>query len=239
MPPRASRRVLVLDIGGTHVKVFLPGHRTPLKIPSGPSMGPRQMMAALRPMLRGIRFNAVSVGYPGYVERDRIVREPHNLGVGWVGYDLARELGAPVRIVNDAALQALGSYRDGVTLFLGFGTGLGTAMVVDGQLVPMELAHLPFKKGRTFEEYVGEAALHRLGRRRWRREVSAVVAILSAALWPEHLVLGGGNLRKLARLPPHARRVPELAALIGGERLWQPTSKLRPRRRPSRLNRGD
>src|SRR5579862_5723515 len=154
MPAAAHRRVLVLvlDVGGTHVKVYRSGSRREIKIPSGPSMTPRELMRQLKPELEGVRYNAVSIGYPGYVVRDRIVREPHNLGVGWVGFDFAKELGAPVRIVNDAALQAIGAYRGGKTLFLGFGTGLGSALVVDGALSPMELAHLPYKKGRTFEE---------------------------------------------------------------------------------------
>lgn len=217
---RGTPRVLVLDVGGTHVKAYLPGGRTEVKIPSGPSMGPREMVRELRRWLQGVRFDVVSLGYPGVVIHGRILREPHNLGEGWVGFDFGRALGRPTRIVNDAAMQALGSYRGGRMLFLGLGTGLGSAMIVEGKLEPMELAHLPYKKGKSFEEFVGEAGLERLGRKRWQKEVFEVVRTLTEVLEPEYVVLGGGNVRKLKALPPGAREGDNRNALLGGLRLW-------------------
>lgn len=231
-----ARRILVVDVGGTHVKFAFSDRPTEVKIPSGPKMGPEKMMRKLAERLRGQRYDAVSIGYPGLVVHGRIVREPHNLGEGWVGFDFEKEFRRPTRILNDAAMQALGSYRGGRMLFLGLGTGLGTAMIVDGKLEPMELAHLLFKKGKTYEEYVGEAGLERLGRKRWEREVVNVVEALSAALEPDYVVLGGGNVRKLKALPPHAERGDNRDAIKGGVRAWAegatapPTRKL-PRRR--------
>jgi predicted NBD/HSP70 family sugar kinase len=189
-------------------------------------MEPQQMVRQLRKRLKGKRFHAVALGYPGIVVHGRILREPPNLGPGWVAFDFAKALGHPIRIINDAAMQALGSYEGGRMLFLGLGTGLGSAMIVDGELEPMELAHLPYKKGRTFEEFVGDAALKRLGRKRWQKEVFAIVRTLSAALEPDYVVIGGGNLRKLKTLPPRARRGDNRNAFVGGERLWEDRRRL-------------
>jgi polyphosphate glucokinase len=176
----------------------------------------------------------VSIGYPGPVLRGRPVAEPHNLGRGWVGFDFAAAFGRPVQVVNDAAMQALGSYKGGKMLFLGLGTGLGTAMVVEGILEPMELGHLPYKKG-TYEDYVGRAGLERFGKKKWRRHVADVVARLIAALEPDDTVIGGGNVAKLDVLPPQCRAGDNSNAFRGGFRLWEdedaaPTSRNRPGR---------
>jgi predicted NBD/HSP70 family sugar kinase len=189
-------------------------------IPSGPKLTPPQMLRAMSRALKGEKYDAVTVGYPGAVTRGKITREPAHLGPGWVGFDFQKAFGRPVRIVNDAAMQALGNYERGHMLFLGLGTGLGSAMVLDGTLQPMELAHLPYKKGRTFEEYVGEAALERLGKKKWAKEVRRVVRILVNALEPDDVVLGGGNVRKLGELPPGVRQGDNRVAIVGGVRLW-------------------
>jgi predicted NBD/HSP70 family sugar kinase len=217
---QAPSRILVLDIGGSHVKAAFSDSPKERRIPSGPRLTPARMVRGLSKLLDGERYDVVAMGYPGLVVRGRVAREPHNLGAGWVGFDFEAAFGCPVRIVNDAAMQALGSYRGGHMLFLGLGTGLGSAMIVEGKLQPMELAHLPYKKGRTFEEYVGEASLDRLGRRKWQKEVYRVVELLEAALEPDEVVLGGGNVRKLDRLLPGVRRGDNREAIVGGVRLW-------------------
>jgi glucose-6-phosphate isomerase len=218
---REPRRILVLDVGGTHVKVYRSGTKGRGLIPSGPTMGPEKLVKKLRKLLKGVRYDAVSLGYPGLVVHGRIVREPPNLGKGWVGFDFSRALGKPTRILNDAAMQALGSYRGGRMLFLGLGTGFGTAMIVDGKVEPMELAHLPYKKGKTYEDFVGEAALKHLGRKKWQKEVFEVVKTLSDALEPDYIVLGGGNARKLKGLPSRAKLGDNRDAFAGGLRLWR------------------
>jgi predicted NBD/HSP70 family sugar kinase len=224
---RRPRRVLVIDIGGSHVKAAFSHRPGEVRIPSGASMDPKRMLRKLKRRLQGKRYDVVAMGYPGLVVHGRILREPPNLGPGWVGFDFQTAFGHPTRIINDAAMQALGSYEGGRMLFLGLGTGLGTAMIVDGKLEPMELAHLLYKKGRTFEEYAGEAALERLGRKRWQKEVFAIVRMLTAALEPDYVVLGGGNLRKLRALPPKARRGDNRNAFLGGVRLWDDRRRLK------------
>lgn len=219
-PGGARRRVLVLDVGGTHVKILATGRNRPVKFPSGPTLTPTQMVDRVKEVTRGWRYGVVSIGYPGPVLHGHPLRDPPNLGVGWVGFDFRAAFRRPVRIVNDAAMQALGSYEGGRMLFLGLGTGLGAAMIVDGILEPFELAHLPYRKGRTYEDFVGERGLERLGKRRWRRAVFDVVERMKAALEPEYVVLGGGNVRKLRRLPPGARRGDNANAFVGGFRLW-------------------
>jgi glucose-6-phosphate isomerase len=216
----ASRRILVLDVGGSHVKVYPPGLAR-IVIPTGPSMTPERMTREIRKRIRGVRYDVVSIGYPGKVTNGRIVREPSHLAKGWVGFDFERAFERPVHIINDAAMQALGSYRGDRMLFLGLGTGLGTAMVVLGELQPMELAHLPWKKGKTFEEIVGEPALKAFGRKKWQKEVFAAVQTLAEALEPDYVLLGGGNVRKLKKLPPGARAGNNRDAYTGGLRLWQ------------------
>ncbi len=218
-PAPQGRRVLVLDVGGTHVKALLTGKKQEVKIDSGPQMTPDQMMAALRKRLRGWKYNAVSIGFPAPVVHGRIVHEPHNLGQGWVGFDFAKAFGCPVKLVNDAAMQALGSYEGGRMLFLGLGTGLGSAMIADGQLEPMELAHMPYKK-HTYEYYVSEQARERHGKK-WHAHVLEEIDALRAALEPDYVVLGGGNVKHLNKLPDGVRRGDNANAFIGGFRLWE------------------
>jgi polyphosphate glucokinase len=214
-------KILVIDVGGTHVKVKVQGNDEVRKCPSGPGLTPADMVGLVRTATADWDFDAVSIGYPGPVVNGQIKVEPVNLGPGWVGFDFAAALGKPVRVINDAAMQALGSYEGGRMLFLGLGTGLGSTLVFDGMLAPMELGHLPYKKGRTFEEYVGQAGLKRLGRRKWQEVVFDVVGRLKNALLPDYIVLGGGNVKKLDALPPDCRPGDNSHAFIGGERLWE------------------
>jgi len=212
--------VLVLDVGGTHVKLLASGRRTPRKFGSGPSLTPSAMVKAVKEVTAGWSYDAIAMGYPGLVVHGRIAAEPKNLGRGWMGFDFRKAFGRPIRIENDAAMQARGSYRGGRMLFLGLGTGLGSAMIVDGDVEPMELAHLPYRKGRTYEDYVGAGGLKRLGKRKWREEVRAVIALLRAALEPDSVVLGGGTAKKLGRLPKGVRLGGNANAFAGGFRLW-------------------
>jgi predicted NBD/HSP70 family sugar kinase len=213
-------RILVIDVGGSHVKMLASGRRVPIKIPSGPGLTPKDMVRRVREAVAGWRFEAVSIGYPGPVRHGKPVNEPRNLGKGWVGFNFRRAFGCPVRVVNDAAMQALGSYRGGRMLFLGLGTGLGSALIIDGTLEPMELAHLPYRKGRTYEEYVGQSGLDRLGKKKWRRHVITVIRQLKAALEADEVVVGGGNAKHLHRLPPGVRIGSNAYAFVGGYRLW-------------------
>src|SRR5205814_922227 len=213
-------KVLVIDVGGTHVKVLASGHKRHLEIPSGPDMTAKKMVDEVRKATAGWKYDAVSIGYPGPVLHGRPLSEPHNLGRGWVGFDFKKAFDRPVKIINDAAMQALGSYRGGRMLFLGLGTGLGSALIIDGVLEPMELAHLPYKKGRTFEDYVGIRGLQRLGKARWRKCVLDVVERLRAALNADDVVVGGGNARKLRTPPPGSRLGDNDNAFLGGFRLW-------------------
>jgi polyphosphate glucokinase len=213
-------KVLVIDVGGTHVKIMVSGQKAERRMDSGPGLTPAQMARGVRQLAKGWKFDRVAIGYPGVVLRNKPVREPHNLGKGWIRFNYEKAFGVPVRIVNDAAMQALGGYRGGKMLFLGFGTGLGTAMIVDGMLVPMELAHLPYRK-RTFEDYVGERGFKKLGLKKWRKHVTDVAVRLAAALQPEETVLGGGNAVHIASLPPHTRIGANTNAFPGGFRLWQ------------------
>jgi polyphosphate glucokinase len=213
-------KVLVIDIGGTHVKILATGHRIPLKIESGPTLTPRRMVRAVKKAAAGWKYDAIAIGYPGAVLHGKPVAEPHNLGGGWVGFKFRAAFGKPVRVINDAAMQALGSYTRGRMLFLGLGTGLGSALIVDGVLEPMELAHLPYKKGRTYEEYVGKAGLRRWGKKKWRRNVFDVIDRLKAALEVSDVVVGGGNAKLLKTLPRGVRRGKNANAFIGGFRLW-------------------
>lgn len=202
--PAGPRKVLVVDVGGTHVKILATGHKDERKIDSGPKMTARLMVQAVKKLAEGWQYEAIAIGYPGPVIHGRPLHEPANLGIGWVGFDFRKAFGVPVRLVNDAAMQALGSYQGGRMLFLGLGTGLGSAMIADGRLAPMELAHLPYKKGRTYEDYVGLRGLERMGKKKWRSAVFDVVLRLKEALEAEYVVLGGGNSKKLDKLPPIA-----------------------------------
>jgi polyphosphate glucokinase len=196
------------------------GKREMRQFDSGPSLTPRQMVSQVHKLTGDWTYGAVSIGYPGIVLHGKVTAEPHNLGSGWVGFDFHKAFGRPVHIMNDAAMQAVGSYEGGRMLFLGLGTGLGSAMIIDGVVAPMELAHLRYKKGRTYEDWIGERGLKRLGLKRWSRIVKDVVAQLSTALESDYVVLGGGNARKLARLPKNARLGSNDFAFLGGFRLW-------------------
>lgn len=232
-------KVLVIDVGGTHVKILATGQREPRELSSGPTLTPQKMVAGVKALARGWKYDVVAIGYPGAVVHGRPVAEPFNLGRGWVGFDYARAFRRPTRIVNDAAMQALGSYQGGTMLFLGLGTGLGTAMIVEGIVEPMELAHLPYKRA-TYEDYVGLRGLLKLGKKRWRAYVADIVARLDAALEPDEIVLGGGNAKKLKTLPPGCRLGDNANAFLGGFRLWQSaasrarTSRARARTRRTR-----
>jgi polyphosphate glucokinase len=217
----AARKILAIDVGGTHVKVLATGRRKSLEIPSGPKMTASQMVRDVRQATTEWRYSVVSIGYPGPVLHGKPVSEPPNLGGGWVGFDFEKAFGHPVRLINDAAMQALGSYKGGRMLFLGLGTGLGSALIVDGVLEPMELAHLPFKKGKTYEDLVGNAALQRFGKKKWRRYVTDVVTQLQAALEADDVVVGGGNAKLLRSLPKGVRLGSNSNAFIGGYRLWK------------------
>jgi polyphosphate glucokinase len=222
-------RVLVIDIGGTHVKLYATDRREPLKIDSGPKMTPRGLVKAVKANTSSWKYDVISIGYPGPVVHGKPLSEPANLGKGWLGFDFEKAFGRPVKIINDAAMQALGSYRGGRMLFLGLGTGLGSALVVDGVLEPMELAHLPYKHGKTFEEFVGTAALKRGGEKKWIKNVFDAVEQLKNALQPEYVVLGGGNSKRLKTLPPETIRGNNEDARKGGLRLWD-RSRRRTRR---------
>jgi polyphosphate glucokinase len=212
--------VLVIDVGGTHVKVLATGQTQHRQFDSGPKLTAARMVAGVKDLTRDWKYDAVSIGYPGPVLHNRPVAEPHNLGPGWVGFDYQAAFGCPVKVVNDAAMQALGSYRGGKMLFLGLGTGLGSTMIVDGIVEPMELGHLPYRK-RTFEDYVGTRGLKRRGKKKWRRYVADVVIRLSAALMPDEVVVGGGDVHKLENLPAGARPGDNANAFLGGFRLWE------------------
>jgi polyphosphate glucokinase len=219
--PKSTRTILVIDVGGSHVKFMTDADRVRRKFDSGPEITPREMVRKVRALTKDWSYDSISIGYPGPVLRNRPTTEPHNLGKGWKGFDFEKAFGRPTKLVNDAVMQALGSYRGGKMLFLGLGTGLGSAMIVDGTLVPMELAHLPYRD-KTFEDYVGERGFERYGRKKWRRSVEDMIARLVAALEPEYVVLGGGNAEKLEDLPPNVRLGDNDNAFEGGFRLWKP-----------------
>lgn len=213
-------KILVIDIGGTNIKLLASGQRTPVKVPSGPRLTPRQMVDEVLEATEGWGFDAVSIGYPGPVARNKPAKEPVNLGGGWTRFNYERAFGHPVRMINDAAMQALGSYAGRTMLFLGLGTGLGNTLVTDGIVVPLELAHLPYENGKTYEEMIGEAGLKRLGKRKWRRHVHRIVDLLAEATNADYTVIGGGNVRFLDELGPNVRRGSNANAFRGGFRLW-------------------
>ena len=223
-------RVLVVDVGGTHVKVLATGQKVHRECPSGPTLTAEQMVAGVKRITADWTYEAASIGYPGPVLHGRPLAEPRHLGGGWVGFDYRSAFGCPVKVVNDAAMQALGSYRGGKMLFLGLGTGLGSTMIVGGIVEPMELGHLPYRDG-TFEEYVGVHGLQAHGLAQWRRDVDDVVRRLIAALEPEDVVLGGGDVHQLETLPPGCRAGDNADAFAGGFRLWK-RAAVKPR--PSR-----
>jgi polyphosphate glucokinase len=213
-------RILVVDVGGTHVKILATGQAERREFESGPTLTVRQMVAGVKRLAKGWKYDAVSIGYPGLVLHERIAAEPHNLAPGWIGFDFQKAFGCPARVINDAAMQALGSYTKGTMLFLGLGTGLGSALVVDGHVVPMELAHLAYRKA-TIEEYVGLRGLERFGKKKWRDHVAFMIERFTAAIHPDEVVVGGGNAKKLKELPPGCRLGDNANAFIGGFRLWE------------------
>ena len=215
-----SMKILVIDVGGTHVKVHCSGQKGFIKIPSGTAMTAKRMVTEVKKVAAGWKYSAISIGYPGSVVHGRPFSEPFHLGGGWVGFDFHRAFGHPVKVMNDAAMQALGSYHRGRMLFLGLGTGLGAALVVDGVVEPMELAHLPYRK-KTFEDYVGAKGLRRVGKKKWRHYVKDVVNRLKVALQADYVVLGGGNARLLKTIPANVRLGSNSNAFIGGARLWK------------------
>jgi polyphosphate glucokinase len=224
-------KILAVDVGGSHVKILATGQKQKREIVSGPKMTARQMVSGVKKLAQGWAYDVVSVGYPGPVLHNRPVAEPRNLGPGWLGFDFASAFGLPVRVVNDAAMQALGSYRGGKMLYLGLGTGLGSAMIVSGIVEPMELGHLPYKKG-TYEDYVGNLGLERFGKKRWRKLVEDVVERLVAALEPQDVVIGGGNVVHMDKLPRGCRAGNNAHAFVGGFRMWDdpPQTIHRPRK---------
>jgi len=222
----SHKTILAVDVGGTHVKVMTNRGHARREFSSGPHLSAKKMVAEVKRLTKDWSYDAVSVGFPGPVAHSRPLAEPHNLGHGWVGFDFAKAFGRPTQVVNDALMQALGSYEGGRMLFLGLGTGLGSAMIVDGVAEPMELGHLPYRKDKTYEDFAGGAALQRLGKKKWRREVSDIVKRLAAALEPDYVVLGGGNAEKLGRLPRKVRLGDNANAFKGGFRLWSaPTAR--------------
>jgi predicted NBD/HSP70 family sugar kinase len=216
-----SPKVLVVDVGGTNVKLLATGQKEPRKYPSGPTMTPRKMVRLVKKSVWDWKFDCISIGYPGPIINGHPLREPHNLGSGWVGFNFQKAFGCPVKVLNDAAMQAVGSYKGGRMLFLGLGTGLGSAMIVNGILQPMELAHLGYKNGKSYEDYLGLRGLERMGKKKWRRYVAKITKQLKAALEADYVVLGGGNSKKLKKLPPGARLGGNENAFLGGFRMWQ------------------
>ena len=218
--PPDPARVLVVDVGGSHVKFRMGPRGRIRRFDSGPDMTAADMARKVRKLARDLPYEAVSIGYPGLVLRGRIAAEPYNLGEGWVGYDFEKTLGRPVRVINDATMQALGSYQGGRMLFLGLGTGLGATLILDGAVEPMEIGHMPYKRGHTFEDYVGERGRKKLGNRKWRKAVAEVVARLKEVLEADYVVLGGGNAARLKELPEGVRLGENLNAFKGGLHLW-------------------
>ncbi len=219
--------VLVIDIGGTNVKVASTDQRVPLKIPSGPNMNAARMARQVLAATKTWKYDCVSIGYPGPVIHDHPLAEPHNLAPGWIDFPYSKTFNKPIRFINDAAMQALGGYRGGRMLFLGVGTGLGSAMVFDGVVIPLELAHLPYRKLRTYEEYIGLAGFERLGKKRWRKFVLDVISRLQAALICDYVLLGGGNAKYMKNLPPHVILGSNSNAIEGGVRLWRNPEELK------------
>ena len=217
----AVPRVLAVDVGGSHVKLLVQGEVEPRKFDSGPKLTPQKMVEGTLAAVEGWSWDAASVGIPTPVRGSKAVSEPTNLGTGWVGFDFEEAFGHPTKVVNDAVMQGLGSYEGGRMLFLGLGTGLGSALIIDGVVEPLELAHLPFRKG-TFEDYVGERSLIRRGKKKWRKLVFEVVEQLAKAMEPDYIVIGGGGVKDLDEMPPNARRGDNELAFLGGFRLWDP-----------------
>lgn len=219
-------KILIIDIGGTNIKVASSDKPVPIKIPSGPTLTAEQMANDVLAATKGWAYDCISIGYPGPVIHEHPLAEPHNLAPGWIGFPYQKAFGKPLRFINDAAMQALGGYKGGRMLFLGIGTGLGSAMIFDGVVIPLELAHLPYRKGRTYEEYVGLAGLELRGEKRWRKSVLDVIERLRAALVCDSVLLGGGNAKLMKDLPDHVILGANSNAIDGGIKLWQDVSEL-------------
>jgi polyphosphate glucokinase len=217
---RTTFNVLAIDIGGTNVKLLATGADERRKFASGPALTPDQMVRSVKELAAGWEYDVVSMGYPGRVVRGTILTEPRNLGPGWVGFDFEAAFGCPVKMMNDAAMQALGSYEGGLMLFLGLGTGVGSAIIADGVVVATELGHLPYKK-KTYEDYLGARGLRRLGKKKWRKTLEFGVSRLISAIHPDDVVLGGGNVRKLKEMPAGCRAGGNAFAFVGGFRMWE------------------
>ena len=240
--PAKTLQILAIDVGGQHVKVLVNSQSEPRRMVSGRSLNAAQMVEGVKAMTGDWTYDVVSLGYPGQVVHNMPAHEPVNLGKGWVGFDYQGALERPTKVINDAAMQALGSYEGGRMLFLGLGTGLGSALIVDGQLEPMELGHLPYKKRLTYEDFVGQRGLKQLGKKRWRSEVAAIIETFRVALQPDYIVLGGGNAKLLKELPPDARLGENANAFIGGFRLWEGTevpSRVAKKTSPGRRRKSD
>jgi glucokinase len=214
-----SKQILVLDVGGTNLKLLLSGETEPTKVPSGPGFTPRALVAAVKRTVGDKPYEAVTIGFPAAIVDGKISHEPVNLGKGWVKFDFEKALGKPVKVMNDAAMQALGSYDGGTMLFMGLGTGLGSALVVAGTVAPLELAHLPYRRGE-YEDYVGLRGYEKFGKKQWRKHVGAVAELLRKGMVADYVVLGGGQAKKLKDLPPNCRRGDNLNAFKGGQRVW-------------------
>lgn len=214
-------RILVIDVGATHVKILATGRRTPVRLPSGPELTPQAMVKAVKAAAAAWPYDVVSIGVGGTVVHGRLVSEPRHLGAGWVGFNFQRAFGKPVKVASDSAIQALGHYQGGRMLFLGLGTGLGSALIIDGLLEPMELGHLPYRKGRTYEEYIGPRGLKRVGRKRWRKHALDVIARLKASVEADDVVVGGENVKLIGTWPAGVRASGNTQAFRGGYRLWQ------------------
>lgn len=220
MAGKIKKRVLAIDIGGSHVKTKISGRREMRQFVSGPTLTPRRMVAKVLALNGDLKYDVISIGYPGVVVHGKIITEPYNLGRGWVGFDFRQAFGRPTHVMNDAAMQAIGSYEGGRMLFLGLGTGLGSTLIVDDVVAPMELAHLPYKRKRSYEDYVGDRGRARLGPKKWRKVVGEIVEQLREALEADYVVLGGGNARKLKKLPKNTRLGNNDFAFVGGFRVW-------------------
>jgi polyphosphate glucokinase len=217
---KAKPIVLAIDIGGTNVKILASGQTEPRKFPSGKDLTPRKMVAGVKKLAGDWEYDVVSIGYPGHVVADSAVTEPRNLARGWIGFDFAAAFGRPVKVINDAAMQALGSYKGGTMLFLGLGTGLGSALMVRGHIVPMELGALSYKN-KAIEDYLGIRGLEKLGKKKWRKTVAFWVKRFTSALLLDDVVIGGGNAKKLKQMPPGCRLGNNDKAFLGGFRMWK------------------
>ena len=216
----SNLNILVIDIGGTNVKVLATGQNERRRFPSGPKMTPQLMVAGIKKLVADWKYDVVSIGYPGRVRHNRPVADPRNLGRGWTRFNFKAAFKRPVKIINDAAMQALGNYRNGTMLFLGLGTGVGSALIVEGAIVPMEVGHLPYEKS-TYEDYLGARGLERLGKKKWRRHIDKCVARLISAFQLDDVVIGGGNAKKLLKLPKGCRTGANANAFLGGFRMWE------------------